>query len=119
MNPLKQILRPRTFLCAFLWAVLLFGCGSSVDDREQIRAAYGEPDEMLQGGGGPYWFEVWYYDEEGFGYEFRRSAPKCGGGTDFYLSGTFRYDPVTRRTGEIKIPEEASVGASKRSLVGP
>ena len=119
MNALRINFRLRTFLCGFLWAVLLFGCGGSVDDREQIRTAYGEPDEMLQGGGGPYWFEVWYYDEEGFGYQFRRSAPKCGGGTDYYLSGTFRYDPVTRRTGEIEIPEAASGGASKRSLLGP
>ena len=119
MNALKKIPRLRTFLCGFLWAVLLFGCGSGVDDREQIMAAYGEPDEMLQGGGGPYWFEVWYYDEEGFGYQFRRSAPKCGGGYDYYLSGTFRYDPATRRAEEIEIPEEPSVGASKRSPLGP
>ena len=119
MNTLDKILRLKIFLCGFLLAVLLFGCGSDVDDREQIRAACGEPDEMLQGGGGPYWFEVWYYDEKGFGTEFRRSAPKCGGGYDFYLSRTFDYDPATRRTGEIEIPEAASVGASKRSLVGP
>ena len=119
MNALRINIRLRTFLLGLLWAVLLFGCGSDVDDREHIRAAYGEPDEMLQGGGGPYGFEVWYYDEEGFGTEFRRSAPKCGGGYDYYLSGTFRYDPATRRTGEIEIPEAASVGASKRSPVGP
>ncbi|MCK5329710.1 MAG: hypothetical protein KAR36_14005 [Candidatus Latescibacteria bacterium] len=119
MNALRINIRLRTFLCGFLLAVLLFGCGGSVDDREQIRAAYGEPDEMLQGGGGPYWFEVWYYNEKGFGTEFRRSAPKCGGGYDFYLSRTFDYDPATRRNGEIEIPEAASVGASKRSLVGP
>ena len=119
MNALKKNLRLRIFLCGFLLAVLPFGCGSDVDDREQIQAAYGEPDEMLQGGGGPYWFEVWYYDEKGVGYEFRRSAPRCGGGHDFYLSGTFRYDPATRRPGEIKVSAETSVGASKRSLVGP
>jgi hypothetical protein len=119
MNALRINLRLRTYLCGFLLAVLLFGCGSDVDDREQIRAAYGEPDEMLQGGGGPYWFEVWYYDEKGLGYEFRRSAPKCGGGYYFYLSGTFRYDPATRRTEKIEIPEETPVGASKRSPVGP
>jgi len=109
----------RALLWTFLSGTMLFGCGSSVDDREHIRATYGAPDETVQGGGGPYWFEVWYYDEEGIGFQFRRSAPKCGGGYDYYLAWTFRYDPTTRQVEETEILEGTSVGASKRSPVGP
>jgi len=109
----------RVLLWTFLSGAMLFSCGSSVDDREHIRTVYGEPDETVQGGGGPYWFEVWYYDEKGIGFQFRRSAPKCGGGYDYTLAWTFRYDPATRQIEETEIPEETSMGASKRSLLRP
>ena len=109
----------RVLLWTFLSGTMLFGCGSSVDDREHIRATYGAPDETVQGGGGPYWFEVWYYDEEGVGFQFRRSALKCGGGYDYILAWTFRYDPATRQVEEAEMPEGTSAGASKGSPVGP
>ena len=83
---------------ALVWATVLLltgliACGDSVDDREWIRHQRGEPDDMLEGGGGPYWYEVWYYEEDGRYYEFRRSAPKCGGGRDYYLYRTYYGGP--------------------------
>lgn len=86
--------------------VLLFAisCGSEIDERENVRASYGAPSKSFQGGGGPFWFEVWYYYDTGIGFEFRRSAPKCGGGYDYYLYSRFPIANPSARSDSTNIP---------------
>jgi len=79
-----------------LLLVLVLGCGGGVDERDEVRNAYGEPDRVEQLGGGALWFETWYYDDYyqeniGLGFNFRRGAPKCGGERDYYLYSQFDY----------------------------
>ena len=83
--------RVRTGLLAALLLAVTFGCGDPRDERDHVRERRGEPDDITRGGAGPYWYEVWHYREDGKYYEFRRSAPKCGGGYDYYLYATY-YD---------------------------
>jgi len=77
-------------LGAFLTAVAV-GCGGSADDREEIRAQYGEPDNTLNAPGPTTDLEVWIYtDFQGSGtsycYQFEHSRSACGGDDRWYLS---------------------------------
>lgn len=90
--------KARTWLLGAMLLALGIGCGDPTDAREGVRARRGEPDQIKQGGGGPYWYEMWYYQEDGKLYEFRRSAPKCGGGYDYYLYATYYEDAAGKRS---------------------
>ena len=85
----------RVILSAILIFILSFSCSDPVDKREQVRSELGEPYEVYGGGSGPYRFEVWYFDSLDIGYEFRQTAPKCGGSKKgWYVANTFRkHDP--------------------------
>ena len=79
----------RTSLLAVLLVGVVLGCGDPIDERERVRQRRGEPDDITQGGAGPYWYELWYYQDDSTYYEFHRGAPKCGGGHDYYLYRTY------------------------------
>jgi len=81
-------LRIAALLCLLLFLV---SCGKR-DDRSDVRAQRGEPDEIQTGGSDPFWRELWFYDQAGVGYEFRRTAA-CGSAQDVYLYLIFPYIP--------------------------
>jgi hypothetical protein len=76
--------------------LFLLSCGKR-DDRNDVRAQNGEPDEIQTVGSDPFWRETWYYDAIGVGYEFRRTSG-CGSIQDIYLNYTFTYPPVDDST---------------------
>ncbi len=83
---------PFTLTLALLFLALFTITCSSRDDREKIRAEYGEPDRIISRGIDPYWQEIWFYDRFGVGFEFRRTAG-CGSFRDVYLFQQFGYQP--------------------------
>ncbi len=82
------LLRIAALLCLLLF---LLGCGKR-DDRSDVRAQRGEPDEIQTVGSDPFWRELWFYNQAGVGYEFRRTAA-CGSAQDVYLRLIFPYTP--------------------------
>jgi len=74
------------FAVLFL-GVFLFSCGTR-DDRNDIRAQYGEPDSIRRTTVDPFWSETWIYSQQGVAYEFRRTAG-CGSARDVYLYVTY------------------------------
>lgn len=81
------------FFCTAVLIMLMFAC-SNRDDRNDIRARYGEPDFKQSLGKEIFWRELWYYNASGVGYEFRRNAG-CGSYHDTYLYGSFYFTPDT------------------------
>ena len=83
----------------FLVPILILsflGCGTGVDERDRVRNIYDDPERIEQVGGGALWFETWYYDDYyqenvGLGFNFRRGAQKCGGERDYYIYSRFGY----------------------------
>ncbi len=71
--------------------LFLLSCGKR-DDRSDVRAQRGEPDEIQTVGKDPFWYEQWFYNEAGVGYEFRRTSG-CGSVQDVYLYIVFPYTP--------------------------
>jgi hypothetical protein len=76
------------FLAAFLLVSYTVSCGGR-DDRDEIRANNGDPDEITTLGRDQFWRETWFYfgainDSVGVAYEFRRSSG-CGVVEDVYL----------------------------------
>jgi len=74
----------------------LIGCGTGIDERDRVRNTYGDPERKEQVGGGALSFETWYYDNYyqenvGLGFNFRKGAPKCGGDRDYYIYSQFGY----------------------------
>ncbi|NOZ56941.1 MAG: hypothetical protein GXO73_09180 [Calditrichaeota bacterium] len=78
-------------LLGLVGLILATGC-KNADDRERIRNQLGPPDRIETRGADPFWAEFWYYYDEGVAYEFRRTAPKCGGGRDVYLYAEYYGD---------------------------
>jgi len=70
--------------------VILITCGGNLDDRKAIRREYGDPDEIRTVGTDPFWSQFWYYYELEIAFEFRRTAPRCGGDRDVYLYAQYR-----------------------------
>lgn len=83
--------RPRTGLLLIVLLAVAVGCGGSRDDRDEIRAQFGEPDDVVETEG-PYGdIEEWYYfDFEGSGktryYRFERPRNSCGGDDNWSLT---------------------------------
>ncbi|MFO7767413.1 MAG: hypothetical protein R6W82_00395 [bacterium] len=81
----------RPALLAVLLAAVAVGCGGSADDREEIRAQNGEPDNTMNVPGPTADLEIWIYaDYQGSGasycYQFEQSRNVCGGEERWYLS---------------------------------
>ena len=81
----------RLGLLAVLLAGVAIGCGGSGDDREEIRAQHGEPDNTLSAPGPTTNLEIWIYtDFQGSGtsycYQFEQSRNACGSEDRWYLS---------------------------------
>jgi hypothetical protein len=77
-----------SLLGAFMLVSYIVSC-SGRDDRDEIRARNGDPDEIRTLGRDQFWRETWFYfavinDSVGVAYEFRRSAG-CGVVEDVYL----------------------------------
>jgi hypothetical protein len=88
----------RITLLLAVFAAVSVGCGGSRDDREEVRAANGEPDD-IQYTEGPFsdveeWF---YFDYEGTGktryYWFERSRNSCGGKDNYVLTVSGDWTP--------------------------
>lgn len=82
---------PLAYWSAAVLILVLFAC-SNRDDRNEIRSRYGEPDLKQAQGKEIYSRELWYYNTEGVGYEFRRTAG-CGSHYDTYLYASFYFQP--------------------------
>jgi hypothetical protein len=74
-------------LASLLLGVALLSC-SSRDDRNDIRAQYGDPDGIRRTGVDPFWSETWLYNRRGIAFEFRRTAG-CGSAREVYLYGSY------------------------------
>jgi hypothetical protein len=72
---------------AILLGILIFSCGTR-DERNDIRAQYGEPDAIRRTTVDPFWSETWIYNERGVAFEFQRTAG-CGSTRDVYLYATY------------------------------
>jgi len=79
-----------------IWLILLvglflisFACGSTSDDRQDIKSRYGPPDQIETRGEDPFWREIWFYYDMQLAFEFHRSAPQCGGKRRVYLYRTY------------------------------
>ena len=73
-----------------LLAVVAVGCGGARDDRDEIRAANGEPDHVQYSEGPFSDYEVWtYYNYKGTGkdmeYHFQRNRNACGASKNWLL----------------------------------
>lgn len=81
---------PRIFLLVLLLAAVTVGCGGERDDRDNIRAANGEPDDITYNEGPFSDYEVWtYYNFGGGGkdkeYQFQRNRNSCGADKNWIL----------------------------------
>jgi hypothetical protein len=68
---------------ALLTISLLISCGTR-DDRNDIRAQYGDPNTIRRTGVDPFWSETWFYSRQGVAFEFHRTSG-CGSARDVYL----------------------------------
>lgn len=76
-------------LLVLLLSSVAVGCGGSKDDRDEVRARYGEPDDLISNEGPVTDTEVWYYsdfDSSGVAWciQFQRSRNSCGSSGTFY-----------------------------------
>jgi hypothetical protein len=78
-------------LAVIIPSLLLLSCGNR-DDRDQIRAQYGEPDFVRQTTVDPYWSETWFYNSIRTAFEFRRTSG-CGSNRDVYLNYRYSFAP--------------------------
>jgi len=70
-----------------LLGILILSCGTR-DDRNDIRAQFGEPDAIRRTTVDPFWSETWLYTEQGVAFEFQRTSG-CGSARDVYLYATY------------------------------
>lgn len=63
---------------------------SGRDDRDEVRARNGEPDEIQTLGKDQFWRETWFYfgDPTGIAFEFRKNSG-CGTLEDVFLFSTY------------------------------
>ncbi|MDP2984305.1 MAG: hypothetical protein Q8O92_13375 [Candidatus Latescibacter sp.] len=74
--------------------ILLFSCSNESDMREATKAQLGEPDLVQSGGSGPYQYQVYVYARKDINrvYEYRKSAPGCGGQGQWYVNQVYPAD---------------------------
>lgn len=96
-------------LAALLAFSLLISCGTR-DDRDDIRAQYGDPNFVRRTGADPFWSETWFYSRQGVAFEFRRSSG-CGSARDVYLNFSYQIPIDTTAAGLAK--PNAGTGAQK------
>jgi hypothetical protein len=106
-------LRIAALLCLLLF---LLSCGKR-DDRNDVRGQRGEPDEIQTIGSDPFWRELWFYNDAGIGYDFRRTSG-CGSLQDVYLYATFVFPPVVDSTSTV-IPRPLQPSDTYRSGSSP
>ena len=92
-SPLTVLFRIAALACLLL---VLLSCGTR-DDRNDIRAQRGDPNEIQTLGSDPFWRELWFYNQAGTGYEFRRTAA-CGSSREVYLYQIFSFVPIADST---------------------
>ena len=91
-------------LLFLLLVVVAIGCGGSKDDRDEVRAEWGEPDNIIKNELPYYDQEIWeYYNADEAGntrwFEFQKSSNSCGGGTWSLARGGWRSPAGTAGTG--------------------
>jgi hypothetical protein len=79
---------------AILLGIIVLSCGSR-DERNDIRAQFGEPDAIRRTGVDPFWSETWFYNPSdttgpGLAFEFRRTSG-CGSNRDVYLYASYPF----------------------------
>ena len=79
-------------IALLLLASLFVTCGSR-DDRDRVRADFGEPDDIITQGQDPFWRETWLYNSRGVAFEFRRTSG-CGTVREVYLYQQYAFTPV-------------------------
>lgn len=84
---------PALVLALFIFSIFIVTC-SKQDDREKVRAEFGEPDRIDSQGKEQFWRELWFYDNAGTGFEFRQTAG-CGSFNTVYLNQQFFFNPDT------------------------
>jgi hypothetical protein len=87
----------------------LLSCGTR-DDRNDIRAQYGDPSAIRRTGVDPFWSETWFYGRQGLAFEFRRTSG-CGSARDVYLYVSYPIPIDTTAAGLAK--PNAGPGAQK------
>ena len=100
-------------LAVLLTISLLISCGTR-DDRNDIRAQYGEPSALRRTGVDPFWSETWFYGRQGLAFEFRRTSG-CGSKRDVYLYATY---PVLGSTLE-NLPKPHEKADSLKNFARP
>jgi hypothetical protein len=112
----KRPRRPRFGLLLVVLLAVAVGCGGSRDDRDEIRAQFGEPDDIVQTEG-PYGdIEEWsYFDFEESGktrfYRFERPRNSCGGDDNWSLTFSGDITPG-EEIGSAEAPTDPKVGPS-------
>lgn len=84
------------------------------DERIDIRAEYGEPEDVYTYSSEDYWSESWWYWSKGieFDFEKRERLKKENFGctdiiyTDIVVVSTYEFPPITSRQGQIRLREE-------------
>lgn len=94
-NPLSL----RITALLFLLALVAVGCGGVRDDRNDIRAKHGEPDEVRYNEGPVTDYEYWtYYNFQGgekdYEFSFQRSRNACGASKNWLLIREREVTPV-------------------------
>ncbi len=113
---------PRISLFAVLLVAVAVGCGGKRDDRDEIRATYGEPDN-IEFSEGPFAdYEVWtYYNFNGSGrdriYRFQRNRNSCGASENWIIFSESDVTPGQRAV--LSIPESRSGGSSPANPIKP
>ena len=81
-------------IVAILFVLILFSCSDEKDMREGVIDAYGEPDVIDEGGSGAYKWMLYVYLHKDINrvYEFRKSAPGCGGEGQWYVENVYYSD---------------------------
>ena len=113
---------PRISLLAVLLVAVAVGCGGKRDDRDEIRATYGEPDDISLNEGPFADYEFWtYYNFNGSGkdriYQFQRNRNSCGASENWILFSESDVTPGQRAV--LSIPGPRPDGSSPANPIKP
>lgn len=113
---------PRISLFAVLLVAVAIGCGGKRDDRDEIRAAIGEPDDISFNEGPFADYEFWtYYNFSGSGkdrvYQFQRNRNSCGASENWILFSESDITPGQRAV--LSIPGPLPEGSSPANPIKP
>ena len=69
------------------WILIAFSCSNEKNMLEEVKRNFGEPDLIEEGGAGAFKYKHFIYLNKNINkiYVFRKSAPGCGGGGDWYV----------------------------------